>query len=403
MPFKEWSYLNYNSQYMGYFPVGMFLLGVTRWIHDNKSQFNHIHFIGRDGFLFQEAYSLLYGEKTNYVELSRKSMLPLSIYSPSDIYSMGKYLAWQKTTPRKVLNALKHIIDYETSLKERNLDTKFESEQSYLAFLKTISEKYYNEEKRLSYFRKMKDYFSSIFKENDVLFDVGYSGRSQIILSKFLGYPLHGMFLHINDDENLVLQKEMGIRILSFYDFTPSVTGSQREYLFSKQTGSLSEFKPTIDGIELIHEELDKSYADYYCIDEIQKNALKFVADFKKEFSDYFDILICRNIDISIPFEQFIHNCYNDLEIFSACIFEDELFDGRSQIILRDIWRSNIEYHYPLNAHHNLPPAPIESPVQTANGFWSLSKWNKAIIYFFCDFPTFKRKLKERFRRKKKK
>ena len=31
------------------------------------------------------------------------------------------------------------------------------------------------------------------------------------------------------------------------------------------------------------------------------------------------------------------------------------------------------------------------------------SKWKKAIIYFFCDFPTFKRKLKERFRRKKNK
>ncbi len=396
--FNDNSNFNCNSQYIGYFPVGMFLLGVTQWINKNRNNYNNIHFIGRDGYLFQKAYESMYDETTNYVELSRKALLPLAVYSKEDIYSLNKYLYWNKTTPNKILNALKNIINFdESACRNYKLDSKFVSEKSYLEFLHIVVDKMYDEDKKNHYQKLMKDYFSNIFKENDVLFDVGYSGRSQILISKLLGYPLDGLYIHINDDENLYAQKLLGISIQTYYNFTPSVTGSQREYLFSKQTGSLLEFKPTNHGVELINEEYNNSYADIYCIKEIQENALQFVRDFKKIFNDYLDIMICRNIDISIPFEKLIHNSVEDLSIFKACVFEDELFDGRKEINLCDIWRRDINYHYPTK---NVVTKTVITGNPLFDKFSSLKRWKKAIIYMFCDLPLFKAKIKNKLKRK---
>ena len=340
----------------------------------------------------------MYNEHTNYVELSRKALLPLAVNSSSDIYSLSKYLYWNKTTPRKVLNALKYIINVdETVFNGYKLDERFESENKYLEFLNIIVDKLYDENKKNNYHDLMRKYFSCIFDEHDVLFDVGYSGRSQLLISNLLGYPLDGLYIHINDDENLYAQKLFGITIQSYYGFTPSVTGSQREYLFSKQAGSLLEFRPNGDNVELVNEDYNNSYADVYCIKEIQNEALQFVSDFSQTFSDYLDIMSCRNLDIAIPFEKLIHNSYEDLNIFKACIFEDELFDGRKEINLCDIWRRDIDYHYPKQ---NIITKKVITNNPLFDKFSSLKQKKKAIIYMFCDFSLFKSKVKNKLKRK---
>ena len=394
--FNRESNFNFSGYYMGYFPVGMFLLGVSKWIKQNKGDNAGLHFIGRDGYLFQRAYKALFKEETSYVELSRKALLPLSVISKADIMSISKYINFKNTNRKKLFDMLEPILEKE---KTNGIDFElpFEDENDFYKFLSYIAENLYSEEKNKNYRKVMKSYFSTIFKEGDILFDVGYSGRSQIILSQLLGYPINGLFIHINGDENLCLQQLLGIDIKTFYNFTPSVTGSQREYLFSKQVGSLKKFT-FIDGkVEKENEDNRFSYVDKFCIGEIQDNAVKFVEHYEKYFSDCLNLMYSRNIDLAIPFEKLVHNSYNDLTIFDACRFEDALWDGRESIVLSDIWRRDIRYHYSQRVEKiyvEQTKALGENDI-IIKDFKKKSKFKKAICYFFLDRAKFKHRLKK--------
>ena len=402
--YKQNTNFNCNSQYIGYFPVGMHLLGVAQWINKNSKDYNRIHFIGRDGYLFKHAYDILYDENSNYLELSRKALLPLSIVNLYDVLSLGKYMSWDRCTPKKILYLLSGVLDIDNKKLKIDLEAPFESEKEFIEFLKFVIQNFYNEEKRNLLTGSLANHFKGLINKNDVLFDIGYSGRSQIILSRLLGYNLDGLYIHINDDENLLLQKNMGINIKSFYDFTPSVTGAEREYLFSKQVGSLVQFQIVNNEIQYVHEPCDLNYADRYCIGEIQRKAINFVADFKRIFKNEMEMMLCRNIDISIPFEQLIHNSFNDLDVFNACVFEDELYDGRSEIILSEIWRRDITYHYSKKTNN---VSQLNNVVQLSSDdvvfrdFAKNKKWKKALCYYLADKATFKAKFKRWLRRGK--
>ena len=402
--FNQSSNFNYNSQAVGFFPVGMSLLGVTQWIYKEKEDGGEMHFIGRDGFLFKKAYELLYGEEANYVELSRKALIPLSISQPSDIMSLGKYVSWNKVTPDLVISLLSPIL-IEKNSESLKSDRPFVDGNEFNRFLHKLISICYDQKKVTDYRDKMREHFKNIFKEGEFLFDVGYSGRTQVLLSNLLGYPLNGMFIHINNDENLYLQKKLGIRIKTFYNFTPSVTGSQREYIFSKQAGSLIKFELQDNKIVPVFEDYNPDYPDRYCISEIQSNSLLFLKEFKSFFDNDDECLIYRNTDMAVIFEQFVHNSINDLSIFNACKFEDVLWDGRESVTLSEIWRRDIAYHFPntvkvniINDYESLNPGDA-----IFRGFYKKSRWKKALCYFIIDRKLFWSKVKNHFRNKKKK
>lgn len=396
--FKEGTNFNANSQYIGFFPVGMHLLGVTLWIGKELGN-RKLHFIGRDGYLFQKAYKEFYKLESDYVELSRKALLPLSVKERNDIMNLGKYISWDNSTPSSICKLLEPVLK-DNSQSEK--DEPFDSIEEYQVFLKKVANKYYNEEKCKNYRNIMAAYFYKIFSPNSVLFDIGYSGRSQIILSRLLGYSFDGLFVHINNDENRLTQKELGIDIKSFYGFTPSITGGAREYIFSKQTGSLIGFEIRDNNVNLVHEDLSFNYADEYCISEIQKNAIKFIKEYGSYFKNYIDLITARNIDWSIPFETLMHNSYGDLRVFDCCCFEDELYDGRKQIVLSDIWERDMRYHKLTGATEKAVKQNyfIGEDDTIIRGFKKNKRWKKALCYFLFDRQLFKKKIKEWWNKK---
>lgn len=397
IPYDEKTNFNCNSQFVGYFPVGMFLLGTIKWINENGGNYDKLHFIGRDGYLFQKAYELFYGVETNYLELSRKALLPLVVNKAEDIMLLNKYISWTNMSPYKIISILKPILNIDDVSVETSKKEFFVSESAFNLFLKNLLEKYYDDSKRAEFQNILRRHFQQIIGPNNNLFDIGYSGRSQIILTRLLGYPIDGLFVHIHGDENLFIQKELDINIKSYYDFTPSISGGEREYLFSKQSGSLIRYKVENGTVEYVHEDFDSNYADVYCIQEIQQKALSFIKDFKKFFSDDMDLMFCRNLDISIPFEILMHNSPADIRIFDACVFEDDLFIGKNEIVLSDLWKKDMDYVYgkrnnASNAYNN----DLEK-------FYKMKRWKKAICYFIMDRKLFKQKWKAYLERKKNK
>ena len=91
-----------------------------------------------------------------------------------------------------------------------------------------------------------------------------------------------------------------------------------------------------------------------------------------------------------------VHNSYQDLDVFNACIFEDELWDVRSEIILSEILRKDIEYHYSNNKEYFYTSPCDESSINISH--WS--KWRKALYYFVFDRKIFWRKLKNKLKNK---
>ncbi len=396
--YKQGTSFNCNSQFIGYFPVGMHLLGVSQWIHKNMSDYEMLHFIGRDGYLFKKAYEVLYGdENTNYLELSRKALLPLSIINGRDILSLGKYMVWDKSTPKKILTLLSNVLEIGDKKICLDIEKPFETEEAFNEFLLYVIKNFYSESKKRLFDQTMAQHFKEKIGPKDILFDIGYSGRSQIILSRLLGYPIDGFYIHINDDENLTIQKDLGIKIQSFYNFTPSLTGGAREYLFSKQVGSLIGFDISDGDVRYEHEKYDINYADLYCIREIQNKAIGFVSDFYSHFSNQMDIMLCRNMDVSLPFEQLIHNSYNDLDVFNACIFEDELYAGKKEIVLSEIWRRDIGYHFSntievIKVYNDGSDTFTNDEI--LNCIQKSKKWKKALCYFVLNKKLFWTKIK---------
>lgn len=349
--FNEWTLFNSDANLMGYFALGMHLWGVAKWLYnENLNKSGTIHFIARDGFLPKLAYDVINrnheARKSNYVYVSRKALMPLTISNKDSFYYINNFINLQSSSPRKLITLFKPLLD-ENKIKnfdQNKLDDRFESLENAYDFIDSTLISMYSKTKQENYNINIKNYFANIIKKGDTQFDIGYSGRTQILLSKLLGFNIDAYFIHINDDSNILKQKENKIRIKSFYDYSPSITGSTRETLISELVPSCTGYD--FESNKPIFEKIDYNYCWRFAVEQIQKQALQFVKDMTNTFG-VIDEFNARNIDLSMPYEYMLHCAtYNDTNFFQSVMFEDELYEGKSQINLSDIWQRDIAFHH---------------------------------------------------------
>ena len=65
---------------------------------------------------------------------------------------------------------------------------KFTSRANYEQFIKLLLEQLWEKFNFKSYRKMLHDYFTDLIDENDILFDIGYSGRTECALKNILGY-----------------------------------------------------------------------------------------------------------------------------------------------------------------------------------------------------------------------
>lgn len=354
--FHEETDFNADLYYISYYALGMHLLGIAL---DLCKKYNHqttdtIHFVARDGYGCKLVYDILkkYNAalpKSSYLYLSRKALLPLAFSRPADVYCVKDHISYDsvmKKTPRIILSQFLGIEDdrsLEEYLKQSGygMDNYFKNFESFCLFLKILAAKEDLMEQKAADREEMKKQLEKMIGKNDVLFDIGYNGTAQRILSSLLDRPVEGYYVYINKDRPLVNEIEAGCRVETFYDRTPCISGAVREMLFSKGEPSCKGYYIQNDVLKPVFEKDHRNYIEILLNSIISQGISDFAKEFCEKFGDYLPMVTFRSYDISIPFEFLMERASDlDRDIFGCSYFEDDIFFGDGKMELASWWKS---------------------------------------------------------------
>lgn len=405
---------DFNAQacFLGYYALGMHLWGVAKWLYEaQKGKNSKIHFVARDGYLPMLAYNVLNSDgsaaDSDYFYASRKALFPLCWKTKDDLDCLTSQI--KKATPEQLFHWFAPLLDAQKVLKtEKILISKWKNSQlegdALSEFIKNTLAPCYDEDKKNKFYSAMKDYYSSFISNGDCIFDIGYGGRSLLHISELLCSPINGYFIHRINDQFIARQKDLGIKVNTLYDYTPSITGVVREILFSKQSPSCIGFNTT-ENVVPVFEADNMLYPAKFAIEEVQMQALELVKDMAPIYKLSTRLFSARSSDVSAPYEYLLHSSSpQDREYFSCVKFEDDVFFGDSAMRVTDVWQNDINYHHVMRYTESpASTAPIvqnvaEGPAPTLNydATRGWSKLKKACYYFLFDNKTFWKKLRKR-------
>lgn len=401
---------NRNPYYVGYFALGMHLFGIVEWLIKlcKKRNYETIHFVARDGFSAMKVYEIVSqyypnAPKFNYFYMSRKSFLPLTIVTAQDLYYLPKHLTCIGKTPLEIIELLKPILNCDDLENMEGIYRKhhvvlnrpLESKEDYTTFAAALIALSYDHEKNLAYRERMRKHFSHILGENDVMFDIGYSGRAQAILSNLLGYGVHAAYVHYLNDQVLTYSDRFHFYVDCYYDYTPTIIGKIREVIQSDTIGSCIGYQVSEDAVFPVLEESNYTYHNRFVIERIHKGACDFAKDFMDTFSDYLPVMNYRDFDLGFAHEHYMHHpARGDMHMFSAFYFEDDVLQNKNYAKQRltDIWWKDLKW----NRLTNGGPAHYSKEVDIDFA----PKWKKVLYYALFDRKTLKEKVKNRVRNK---
>ena len=392
------SAFNCSPAFIGYYALGMHLWGVARWLYEGcLGKKNRLHFIARDGYLPRLAYEILNSEggasSSDYIYSSRKALLPL-LYLQAGCAE--EILPLVRGSSRRSLDEwLSPILEGAEPNRTFEYDKPL-SEPEIREYINNSLQKRLSNEKIREYVSKIKEYFSGIVSEGDSFFDIGYSGRPIMAFSSLLRASLSGFFIHRTSDEYMARQRALGVEIRCFYDYTPAITGSIREMLFSSLSPSCIGYS-TEGEVRPIFEDYSLSFAEGFAIDEAQRQALLFVRDMRELYSISPELFSARPIDLSAPYEYLL-SCKNvcDARYFDALGFEDDVYHGKGELSLIELWQSSQEYHRVLDMRGVGRPSFGDGlDIRVGELISGHSKPWRALFFLLFDRPLSKKKLKK--------
>lgn len=416
--FNEWTEMNGDPRFFGYYALGMHLLGFTKWMADSAKQekYDSIAFVARDGYLPMRAYNILskyYKDmpEAQYIYTSRKAAMACETNVAEDLLTLIDKMNVSVSTPRKITDIIAPVIDrFDADNCESlgfMLDAPFGNPDRFTEFILKVIKPLFNAEKSKQYKAAVSDYLSNALADKAAMVDVGYSGRTQELVYNTIGKPVDAYYLHINDDSVAYRERRCGFKIRSFYDYTPSITGAIRELVFSKLAPSCIGYEMENGKAVPKFEKFQCEYPLYYLVSEMQNSALAFVEDFCNTFGDVLDCMTMRNIDISLPFEYFLHTLtWEDSKMFACCSFEDDLWAGReiklSEQWLRDIaWHKTVP-HYKIGGESNVTYYDYTDNDESLfyhAGMDKKGKFSRALFWFSVDRKKFWQKMKKNMKK----
>lgn len=351
-PFHPGSDMNADPYFIGYYAVGMHLMGLCKWIDREvrRSGCGTLHFLSRDGFLPMRAYEIYRSYsgtnvQLSYLQTSRKALMPLIAKTRENFFQLPvEYRAHTPSTLLSLLSfAAKEVAEGQTEriLRSCQLDPHkpISDEKEYTCFVRCFLKHFYSTEKHKAEIDTVKQYFSQV-QHGDLTFDMGYSGRIQSAISEACGEGVNVLFLHEDYAESVKMREYSQFSVFSFYDFQPSVTGLFREHILSDCGGSCIGYRKEKEQVTPVIEDESKNVYDCHVVRSIQRGALDFVRDFMSQMNEYMLQMDYSPIEASYPFECFLRKfTASDLQIFRASYFEDEVWGAQKEINIESFIR----------------------------------------------------------------
>lgn len=411
--------LNADPWFIGYYLVGMHLMGLCKWIHRQvcSNAKKTIHFLSRDGYLPMKAYEIYSryaggGADISYLYTSRKALLPFIAADRTAFYQLP--IEFRAHTPMSLMKLLSFAYPacsddrLRAMFKRQHIDPDayLADESCYIAVIRCFLDNLYDEDCHAAARHTIEYYFSRI-KPGDVAFDMGYSGRIQVAISQACGRGVDVLFVHQDYDRSVQMKRLGDFEIDSLYDFRPMVSGLFREHLLSDCAGSCIGYQATADGAVPVIEDSVKRCTDSFVVSSIQEGALAFVEDYLSRFGDLLDQLDYSPLEVSLPLESFMrHPSPVDLQIFRCSYFEDEVYGGRRELNIEQFLRDQVRTFDSVSALAVAHPPVMQPEPSFVDVITPKPQWLRAIIWLLVDFDSFKERLKlnlsrlrKRFRR----
>ena len=421
--FNRESIFNADISLIGYYALGMHLFGITNWIlkDTTKKKYENIAFMARDGYLPLKAYELLKklykdAPKESYLYVSRKALIPASIINRIDLYKLSEVINVNTYTPRKVLKYIKGSInenkDVEGILENNgiDLDEKFNSTVKFNQFMSIVDKELFDENKNKDTLDKIKRYFQEFFKGKSCTFDVGYSARPEMYISKLLNTNLDTYFININHEEAFEHAKIGNFTLNTFFNYKPTFTGHIRELVLSTTQPSCIGYNTDQHVAIPVFEESSYEYKEAETIKNLQKSALNFITDLINIFGEDLERLDYQDYYISLPQEMFIQSATSiDQKIFRCIYFEDDLRTEEHDNVI-DIWNNERKKHNQHNVFDLIDFTSSNDELKTYDEKIEEAKYLllekrsrpvKLIYYIFFDRITLRRRMREIFGKSK--
>ena len=416
--FNEYSDFNADPYIIGYYILGMYTFGITKWLLEetNGQGYKNLVFMARDGYLPMEAYRIMKKLYSNvpqekYLYVSRKALIPITIMSKLDFYKLPECINVTNHTPREILGYLKDCINSKVNaeeiLKENNIgiDEKLESVMNFNKFIKVVVDNLYDEEKHMRNLEALKAYFNKFYEGHSATFDIGYSARPELFLSSLCQKPIDTFFLNINMDEAF-RHSDMGkFKLKTFFDGKPSATGFAYEAMLSALAPSCIGYDVKEDkDIEPVFEKYNKTYQEQFIISIMQNAAVEFVNDIVNIFGEEIKELYYEKYYVSLPIMAYINSSKDiDKSIFNAIYFEDDV-RLKEPVRMTTEWNKELGYKNQRKMEELIYGGGLRDIDKQGyldyNGYPDLEHHSKPvrfIYYLLYDRETFKRRMREIF------
>ncbi len=412
IPYHELSDFNASPLEIGYFVLGMYLYAVCDWlvkdIRERRERPRKVHFAARDGYLVEEAYKLfskIYDlPVSNYLYVSRKALLFSNIRTKIDMLSIIDNSNIYNTSPAQLLDMLSmglekgDVEEVKSIFENKNIefDKLFQSRNQYEDFLKVFLDEIYDRVNWEKVRELSKEYLSKNVSPEDVLFDIGYSGRGECVMYNLLGFSPDSYYIHTNSDVICRRQDIAGFKNKTMYGYKPDITGVIREYVFMKNAPSTIGYRRNENGeVEPLFEAHQSNFTATYTNGLLQKYALEFVADMIETFGEDLAHLYYRYEDATQPFEYYLHHgTLFDRSIFSDLEFEDD-FGAGERIKVIDFWNKELKRVNYYCTTELIEPPKNAYETYVDDGVISKSVLHKAVYWLKNDKAFFVKRMKD--------
>lgn len=347
MSFNKNTEFNSDPYFTGYYALGMHLFQLCNWMKNemDKRKIDKIHFLARDGYIAKQAFEIMYPEiESTYVAVSRKSLLPIIFLERENIFYLEEVISFRQhsleTLKEMMFLICKDDVDKEI-IKEKGIifSKKFSTKEECRRAIEILYDDIIDQEKLVAHCDKIKTYLKNNISKDGICFDIGYSGRLQVLICDALEFSVDTLYIHGNGEKTLQNAKIGQFNVDCFYDFVPVTSAIVRETILSGFEGSCIGYEEENDKIVPILEETNENYISEFMISTIQQAALDFVRDYNNIFKDYYNQLSYVNRDCSMPLEYYIHSENNmDKHLFSCTYCEDSIQNQNYKISLIDWW-----------------------------------------------------------------
>ena len=399
--FDPASDFNADPGLIGHYLLGMHMAGLTAWIRETcrDRRYGKLWFLSRDGWLpfrimteeadrkeetdrIEEAGS---GREipfeTGYLYCSRRAMLPFLLRDRTALFRPPSVP--EHHSPASILDlyafCTREDFDRQAFLRRlgRSPGGRFADREDFERFVGDFLEEAYDGGRHEEARDRIRQYFSRI-GPGQAAFDMGYSGRIQEAVCAAAGCRVDALYVHEDPARAGLYKQAGGFQSLCLYPFSPSVTGMLREYLFSGPEGSCTGY----DSRGPVLEERQPDSADILVRGVIQREAIRFVREYRTLFGDYEDLMQCSGLVCSLPFEGWLrHMTDADRRLFAVSEFEDMVYGGCGRInmeVLSERQEREADREMAGSDGHGPAPQAASGISAPESGTW-LDQWKQKV------------------------